>query len=90
MQSLSSAITPSTAVQNPSMSEIHVVKTRHKKMGPATEDRISGCPGQDKCKSCYCCGATQSHKRKTDEPRMLTATSVERRDMSRVAASPKK
>ena len=41
MQSLSATTTTATAVQNPSVSELNVVKARHSKKGPATEDTSS-------------------------------------------------
>ena len=42
MQSLSAATMAATVVQNPSVSKLEVVKARHSKRGPATEDRSSG------------------------------------------------
>ena len=69
------------------VSELHVVKARYSKEGPPTEGRSSGYPGQSKCQSCPCFEATQSPP-KNAQPRMLNATSVGTRDISRVATSP--
>ena len=41
MHILSVTAIADTAVQNPSVSELHVVKAGHNKKGPATEERIS-------------------------------------------------
>ena len=46
MQSLSIAPTAATAAQNSNVSKLYMVRARHSKEGPATEDRSSGCPGQ--------------------------------------------
>ena len=64
IQILSATATAATAVQNPSLSEIHVVKAKHSKKGSATENRNSGHPDQIKHKSCYYCGVTTSHPKK--------------------------
>ena len=45
-QSLIATTKEATAVQNPSVSELHVVKTSQSKKEPAPEDRHSGHPGQ--------------------------------------------
>ena len=59
MQNLSATTTADTAVQNPSISELYMVQTKHSKKGPATDDR-----SQDMCQSCYCCGTTSSYPKK--------------------------
>ena len=40
MKTLIATTTAATVVQNPNVSELHVVKARQRKKGPATEDRI--------------------------------------------------
>ena len=59
MQSLSATTTAATAVQNPSVSELHMVQVRHNREGSSTEKRNQGMH-----KSCYCCEATPSHPKK--------------------------
>ena len=39
MQSLYATTTPAITVQNPSVSELHMVKAKHSKKGTAAEDR---------------------------------------------------
>ena len=53
MQSLSFTTTAATAVQNPSMGELHAVRTRYNKQGAVTKDRNSGHPGQHSNKLCH-------------------------------------
>ena len=59
MQSLSDTTTAATAIQNPGVSELHMVQAKHIKKGPGMEDKSQGT-----CKSCYCCGATPSEPKK--------------------------
>ena len=47
MKNLSASMTAATAIQKPSVSDLHVEKSRHSKKELATE----GYPGQSKCKS---------------------------------------
>ena len=60
MQILSSDTSAATGVENSNKSNLHVVKTKDNKEGPATENRSSGHPCQSKYKSWYCYGATPS------------------------------
>ena len=64
MQSLSATTTAATAVQNPSASELHVIRVKHSKKGPTTEDRSSGNPVHSKHRSCFCCGIIPSQPKK--------------------------
>ena len=81
IQSLSATATAANTVQNPSISELHMVQVKFSKKGPSTEDRSQGT-----CKSCYCYEATPSHKSRSTLPERQSATSVGRRDTSRVVA----
>ena len=64
MQSQSATTKATTAVQNPSVGELHMVNARDRKKWPTAEDRCSGHSGQSKCKSCYCCGTALLHPKK--------------------------
>ena len=56
MLSLSATATTATAVQNPSIIELHMVQLKHNRKEPSMEDRNQGL-----CKSCYCFGVMPSH-----------------------------
>ena len=56
MQSLSATATAATAVQNPSISELHMLQVKHSKRRPPIAGR-----GQGTCKSYYYSGAAPSH-----------------------------
>ena len=59
MQSMSATATAATAVQNPSICELHMVPVKHNRKVPSVEDRNWGMHN-----SCYCHGATPSHLKK--------------------------
>ena len=90
MQNLSATFAAATAVWKPSVSKPHVVKARHSKWGPATEDRCSG--PQARLSANPATALEQHHhtQRRTVQPRMLNATSVGKSDTLSVAASPKR
>ena len=89
MQSLSPTITATTEVQNPSVSELHLVKARHNNKGPVTEDRNSGNPARISVNPVVAMKYHYLTQRRTAKPRMLNNTSVVR-NTSRVAASPRR
>ena len=64
MQSLNSSTIATTVVQNPSKSELHMVKAKHNKKVSAMEDKSSGHQGQIKNRSCNCFEALQAHPKK--------------------------
>ena len=87
MHTLSATTTAATAVQNPSVSEPHVVKVSHSKKEPATEDKVKAV---QVIVSANPVTAVEQHHhtlRRTAQPRMLNAKSCGRTDIFKVAAS---
>ena len=64
MQRLSNTTMAVTAVQNPSVSELHVVKEGQSKKGPETEERSLCHSVQSKCKFIWGFGEALSHSKK--------------------------
>ena len=60
MQSLSATTAAATAVQNPSVGDLHILKDKtQQERNSYAVARI-----QSICKSCYCCGAMPPHLKK--------------------------
>ena len=90
MQSLSATTTAATTAQNPSVSELQVVKLRHSKNNQLKRTYVLA--SQARVTVNLSTGIKQYHhtQRMTAQPRMVNATIVRRRDTSRVAASLRK
>ena len=89
MQNLRTTTTAANEGQNPGMSALHVLKARYNKMRPA----VGGIQTIWSNLRANPLTAVEQHhhtQRRTAQARMLNATSVGRRDISREAASPRK